>query len=624
MPAEVKLTEKYERNGWPAVRRPDLKPPQGWSLELLTAVDLIHHHSLSPDGRFLAFNMQRNGRTNVYTMPAAGGWPAPLTIDRPPTVYWMDSPPQWSPDGRFLAFTMRGHVYVVPADGRALPRRITDFTTSAWAPVWLPDSHHLIVTADRHDAMNLLLTDKDGGWPRAITNSGAGENMGAQPSPDGRFICYVHYPHDDLNRLDLRLFDRQTGETRTLSGAPKQKAWMPRWSPDGNIIAFLSQASGYNEIWAMQPDGRNRQQLTALRLEIGEFAWSPNGRHLAATVNRQGRMHLGLVDITDGALTDLRTGDAVFSGLNWSPDGRFLTVEYETPALPPDIYRVDVDGGEMTQLTFSNPPALAAKPMVIPEPVRYASYDGLEIEALLWKPHRPNGAAVLRPHGGPTDQYKFHWDILAQYLLAKGYTFFTPNFRGSTGYGVAFEHGNYDDWGVGDTQDCLYGARYLRDLDWIDPARIAIFGSSYGGYMVACCLALDPDYLFACGVSKYGDANLFSSWAQCERHTRLYTEMQIGHPATNRQVYAAGSPITHIANVQKPTLLLHGLEDDIVPPQSSEEWVEALRRHDKVFEYKTYANEPHGFLKRETELDWMGRLERFLDWYLMPPVMADG
>jgi dipeptidyl aminopeptidase/acylaminoacyl peptidase len=129
-------------------------------------------------------------------------------------------------------------------------------------------------------------------------------------------------------------------------------------------------------------------------------------------------------------------------------------------------------------------------------------------------------------------------------------------------------------------------------------------------------LANDPEYLFAAGVSKYGDAHLYSSWAQCERSTRLYTEMMIGHPRSNWAAYLAGSPIWNVENIKKPILLLHGLEDDIVPPESSEEWVEALKRHDKVFEYKTYAGEPHGFLRHETEMDWQVRMERFFDWYL--------
>ena len=152
----------------------------------------------------------------------------------------------------------------------------------------------------------------------------------------------------------------------------------------------------------------------------------------------------------------------------------------------------------------------------------------------------------------------------------------------------------------------------------IEPDRIGIAGGSYGGYMTVCSLARDPEYLFACGVSKYGDANLVSSWAQCEKRLRLYTEIFLGHPAANLAIYQKGSPIAEARNVQEPMLILHGLLDTIVPPESSEEWVEALKRHDKVFEYKTYEDEPHGFLRRENLQDVYERMERFLDWYLLP------
>jgi dipeptidyl aminopeptidase/acylaminoacyl peptidase len=613
---EIKLTEKYERNGWPSVQRPDLKPPDGWSLELVSSLNLIHHHQLSPDGEHIAFVCEMDGRSDIYAMDVNGGWPQRLTPNRKKTIYWLDGAPQWSPDNQLLAFSLNDHVHVLSADGRGLPNAITDFTGSAWSPVWMPDGRRLIVTTDRQDASILLLTDIDGSWPRLLTPGFDGSARDAAPSPNGRFVAYAFYPYDDLNRLELRLVELETGQIRHLTGSPKQKDWSPQWSPDGEQIAFLSQRSGYTEIWLIRSDGEGMRQLTRGNQDIGEFAWSPDGRSLAATIHRNAAVDLALVDAESGEIRDLRLGLGVYSNLHWSPGGDFLTVEYEDTVTPPDIYRVDVDGGRITQLTFSKPPVLAHHDLIVPERVSYRSYDGLEIPALLSQPHKPNGAAIVRPHGGPADHYQFAWDILAQYLLAKGYTFLTPNFRGSTGYGVAFEHANYNDWGIGDTQDVLHGAKFLHTLDWIDPERIGIFGSSYGGYMVACCLANDPEYLFAAGVSKYGDANIYSSWAQCERSTRLYTEMMIGHPRSNWAAYLSGSPIWKVENIKRPVLILHGLEDDIVPPESSEEWVEALKRHNKVFEYKTYSGEPHGFLRHETEMDWQSRLERFFDWYL--------
>ncbi len=91
----------------------------------------------------------------------------------------------------------------------------------------------------------------------------------------------------------------------------------------------------------------------------------------------------------------------------------------------------------------------------------------------------------------------------------------------------------------------------------------------------------------------------------------------MGHPARSRQAYRAASPIEHVENIQRPVLILHGLLDDVCPPQSTEEWVEALRRAGKTYEYRTYAGEPHGFLSRATLLDAYARMERFLDWYLL-------
>jgi dipeptidyl aminopeptidase/acylaminoacyl peptidase len=613
----IKPTEKYERNGWPSIRRPDLKPPQGWSLPLITSVNRVRNHKLSPDGTQLTFIWDRDERSDVYVLPAAGGWPARVSLDRGPTVYWSDEVPQWSPDGQWLAFCSGGHVHVVALSG-ALPHQVTDFATGASAPVWLPDSIGLIVTIERHEANKLVLTDRFGAWPRPLTSDTAGDDEEAQPSPDGRWVAFVHRPFDDLNRRDLKIIDLATGQIQLLTGAPQQKNQNPRWSPDGRRLAFISQRSGWDEVWLIQPDGQGLHQLTHLGTDVADLAWSPDGSRLACTVNRGGTFELGLIEVASGEVSYLAKGQGFYSRPNWSPGADFLTVEYESPTLPPDLYRVELSGGHMTQLTYSNPPALAQHQQIMPELVSYRSYDGLEIPALLYRPAKPNGAAILYSHGGPTAQSVYDWDILAQYYLAKGYTWLAPNYRGSTGYGRVFEFANHDNWGVGDTQDCLHGAKFLRGLAGVDAGRIAIFGGSYGGYMVACCLSRDPEYLFACGVSKYGDANVVNSWALCNRALRLYTEMQLGHPARNRQVYLDASPIHQVNNVQKPVLILHGLEDDIVPPESSEEWAEALRRAGKVFEYKTYAAEPHGFLQRKNLLDVYTRMERFWDWYLLP------
>ncbi len=614
MTEAIKLTAKYEFNGWPSIVRPDVKPPAGWNLELLTAVSLLGGHTLSPDGERLAFTWMRDELTEVYVMPTAGGWPQRVSHGR--KLSWPDETAHWSPDGAWLAFAMNSHVYVTPTSG-GLPRKISDFASSAGSPVWLPDSHGLIVTVERDDSEQLLLTDRDGRWPRPLVTRTDGDCWEARPSPDGRLVCYTFRPFNDLNRLDIHIVEVETGQIRELTMWPKVRNWHGRWSPDGSHIAFLSQQSGWNEVWLVRPDGDGLRQLTHLGLDVADIAWSPDGTRLACTLNHQGALHLALLDAQTGEATTLRADAGIYARPQWTPDGQSLIALFESPLQPPDGVKVGLDG-RSTPLTFSQLPALAANRLQLPETVSYRSYDGLEIPAFLYRPEKSNGAAIVHPHGGPSLQKQFEWDVMVQYFVAKGYTWLQPNYRGSTGYGVPFEHANYGDWGKGDTQDCLYGARYLRQLPDIDPARIAIYGASYGGYMVACTLSRDPDYLFACGVDKFGDANTISSWAQCNRDLRLYSEIFMGHPAQNRQVYLDASPIYQVDTVQKPVLICHGLADDVVPPQASEEWTHALRQAGKTFEYKTYAGEGHGFLQRATQLDFYCRMQRFLDWYLLP------
>jgi len=616
MEKQIKISEKYERNGWPSLTRPDKKPPEGWNLSLITSLERIRSHQLSPDGQSVSYIKDSASLSDVYLLPLDGSWPSRITTDRDIVAYWDDEIPQWSPDAKWIACTIHDHVHIIPSDG-GLPKKITDFTDSAFAPKWMPNSNHLIVGVTRHEADQLILTDRDGSWPRALTNSADGDHWDAQPSPDGKSVVYHLRRFDDLNRLDICLIDLENGQTRTLYGKPQTRTQSPRWSPDGKWVAFISQEDGHDDLWMVRPDGEGLHQVAKLGYDITQYQWSPDGSQIALVVIRQGSFDLFTWEQASGSLNEFRTGIGVHSNPNWSPDGKFITFEYENPIQPPDIFRIDIESKEVTQLTFSQSPAMAKNKLVTPEIVSYKSYDGLEIPAFLFKPEKPNGAAVLHPHGGPSALYAAEWDVLAQYLLAKGYTFIAPNYRGSTGYGVEFEHLNYNDWGVGDTQDCLHGAKYLGGLPGIDPKRIAIMGGSYGGYMTICSLSRDPEYLFACGVAKYGDSNLYSSWAQCKRDLRLYTEIFLGHPAKNREAYLKGSPITDVANVNKPVLILHGLLDDVVPPEASEEWVEALKANGKTYEYKTYPDEPHGFLRRKNQLDVFGRVECFLDWYLM-------
>jgi dipeptidyl aminopeptidase/acylaminoacyl peptidase len=612
---ELELKAKYERGGWPAQPRPDSRSPIGWNLPLITSLGRPRSHSLSPDGQRIAYIWDIADTSDIYILPIEGGWPARLTPDRNPKPHWFDDPPQWSPDGKWIAYTEKNHIWIVPVSG-GLPKKLTSFTTRAESPRWMPDSFHLLIVVDRDERQRVLLTDLNGSWPRPISD-GLGHDYEPIASPDGRYVAYTQTPLDDLSCAKIMLADIENGTSRILSSTPEMETSGPCWSPDGRLIAYLSEKTGFYELFIYDLQTDSEHQVTHLEYDIDHLAWSPDGSRIACTVNRRGAVDLALITIDTGHVEYLKTGQGVHAHPQWAPHGKMITFEYESPIQPLDLFVMDIETRQVKQLTYSCPLALQALEMVLPEEIQYQSIDGLQIPAFLFHPEEPNGAAIVYPHGGPTSQYILEWDIWAQYMVAKGYTWLAPNFRGSTGYGLEFERANFNTWGVGDTQDCLAAADYLNSLDWIDEKRIGIYGASYGSYLTVCALAYDPQYRFACGIAKYGDCNILTSWAQSDRSIREDMERMMGHPADEREAYTVGSPVMRVATIKRPLLIVHGLLDKIVHPLQSEELVEALKNEGKTFEYKTYPDEGHGLLKRQNQLDFYAHMERFCDWYLL-------
>jgi len=255
------------------------------------------------------------------------------------------------------------------------------------------------------------------------------------------------------------------------------------------------------------------------------------------------------------------------------------------------------------------------------EDVNFASFDGLEIPGFLLRPRDASPArpvaAIVYPHGGPTSAYVDDWDGHAQFFVDKGYAWLAVNFRGSTGYGRDFERANHGTWGVDDTRDCLAAADFLRTLDWVDEDRLGIFGASYGSYMALLSVTDDPEHRFRCAATKYGDCDILTSWAQGDREGVQDLERMMGHPASARAEYHAGSPYHRLEQIRAPLLIAHGERDERVSPRQSEQLVARLRRLGKTFEYVTYPTEAHGLLRAGPQIDFYRRLERFLDWHLM-------
>lgn len=252
--------------------------------------------------------------------------------------------------------------------------------------------------------------------------------------------------------------------------------------------------------------------------------------------------------------------------------------------------------------------------------VSYTSRDGLHIEAYLTLPHgltldeAHHLPVVVNPHGGPWARDCWGYSSEVQFLANRGYAVFQMNFRGSTGYGRKFLEASYKQWGLRMQDDITDGVNWLVEQGIADPAKVAIYGGSYGGYAVLAGLAFTPD-LYACGIDYVGVSNLFTFMSTIPPYWRPMLEMmyeQVGNPDTDHEQLAATSPALHADAIKVPLFVAQGANDPRVNKAESDQMVEALRSRGIEVEYMVKDNEGHGFANQENRFDFYRAMERFL------------
>jgi dipeptidyl aminopeptidase/acylaminoacyl peptidase len=375
-----------------------------------------------------------------------------LTTGRDLMPYWEDTTPTISPDGSTVAYAEAGWILLVPAAGGP-PRKLVE----AGSPIWLSDDR-LVVSVDRDDCSRLAVVSVTDPWPHRLASSSAdldtvGDEGEAALSPDGRLVAYSFGPRADLNRTEIRVVDVETGNARALTGTAATHDRGPVWSPDGMLVVFRAQREEWDELRAVDVETCEARVLAAADADLSEPVWHPDGTKLAAIRFARFTHDLVTVDAATGAVEVVAAG-GVWATPQWTAAGAIVAM-YEDHGTAPEIRLVS--GGVAASIAAPAPRAVRAAPHVRPEEIAFRSSDGLEIEALLFRPAagvRP-APAVVYPHGGPTDRYGDDWDGHAQYFVDKGYAWLAHNFRGSIGRGKTFERANFDDWGGGDMRDCL-------------------------------------------------------------------------------------------------------------------------------------------------------------------------
>lgn len=553
-------------------------------------------------------------RQQVFVVPSAGG-AATLVGD--------GHMPTFAPDGARLAYTRRGEIWLW-ARGEE-PRRLAKLDGRATRFAWSPDGGRLLIAEDRggHSFVAVLEVAESTGSGPLLTYLDPGLGHSVEPvfSPDGRRVAFIRYVEppagagpDSGPYWSIRVADARTGATRTLWSAPAgsggryagTRSRNLHWSRDGRLL-FPWERTGWLHVYALDADrGGDPRPLTAGRFEVDAFLLGPDGRSLlyAANADEPDRIHVWRRPLDGGPAIRVSSGE----GIETHPavaGGAIAGIATDTrrPAHPALL-----DGGRPTPLSA----APIADGFVAPAPVTFRAADGLELRGQFF---RGRGCArcpaLVYVHGGPRRQmllgfhpsrYYSNAYILNQHLAAKGYHVLAVNYRGGTGYGLAFRDapGTGRD-GAAEYRDILAAGRWLAARP--DAGPVGIWGGSWGGYLAALALARDSD-LFAAGVDLHGV------------HSLLRPVPNTLSPAAQeeaRRLQWESSPLAAIDRWRSPVLLIHGDDDRNVPFSQSLLLAGELAARRVPYRELVFPNERHTFLRHENWLRALGATEAFLD-----------
>ena len=621
------------------------------ALKLVGLTDL----QVSPDGEEVAFcrHIPRKGQkargTSICSVSSHGAQTRQLT--RGPR----DGQPCWSPDGHALAFTRKPddeappQILMLPRTGGE-PRIVADledvtpeglsFSPTGKRLGFLSPVGDDAKTKKRKqagdDARVFLVDDKPKRlWTQSVQS---GKAKPLSPDclavweydwlPDGKSAAVIY---TEEPRLDALYFEPRVGLLR-LSTQQIEPLWACakaaagiKTSPDGRHAAFTggTQDSPYGgQAWVVDVQTGQATCLTpAVDATVEALAWLPDSKHLVLNLARGMISCLCIANIdTPGDLKVIGNGlPASVSLMRVAAGGRHAFVVAEGCAQPPEVWRVDLASDRSARLTSEN--SKLGKLRLGPSSViRWPSGDDLEIEGLLTLPpglrKGEPAPTILLVHGGPTSHFRQDMGLLpAQVLAGAGYVVLRANPRGSSGYGQAFAGANLRDWGGGDFRDLMAGLDALIEQGITDPARLGIYGGSYGGYMTA--WAITQTDRFKAAVCQCGVINLSSFHAQTDVTPR-FLQLHFGvSPYDDPEVFWAHSPVAHVRSVCTPTLFLHGESDVRVPIAQTYEMHWGLRHMRVDTEFVIYPREGHGVLEVPHQRDLYGRVLNWLGKYLV-------
>ena len=577
---------------------------------------------------------------------------------------------QYSPDGSQIAYisSLGGipQVWRIPAGG-GYPQAVTSGPDAASAVSWSPDGRiaYAVAPGGGYNAA-LLLTSVDGTGTIAMDDDGDADTFAGEFSRDGRYV-FGSNQRDPATR-DIWIWDPRTGKAHNAIELEKlgvaadtlgDKVLVLRLVTRGDMNLWLDDLATGESVLLTPHEGTasvdglfgadastvylnhnlglDRSVFARLTVdaagapsapqtlagrddgELQDFALSDDRQTALLVWNIAGRNELERIDLRSGKRTPLPAPPAeLASGPDFAPDGREVVIALAGSQAPSDLWRLDLESGRWTQLTWSPHPGVDLAQLVKPELRTFKAHDGLELSGWLYLPRdfKAPGPVVLSFHGGPESQERPSFRADYQALLASGIGVFAPNIRGSSGFGKAFMQMDNHAGRFDANRDIQSSADFLVEAGIGDRGRLGIMGGSYGGYATMVGVTEFPD-TFAAAVNLFGIVNFETFFAQSTPWMGAVSAGEYGDPKTQRQLLHDLSPIHKLDRVRTPLMVMHGANDTNVPLVEAEQVVDTLKQRGVDVEFVLFPDEGHGWRKEANRVKSTMEMARFFRQHLL-------
>ncbi len=602
------------------------KPVKAYSIAQFMNTVRINGSAFSPDESKILHNSNKSGIFNAYEVGVGGGEARQLTKSADNSIFAISYFPK---DERILFDSDNGgneitNIYVRNIDG-TLRNLTPDTTAKAEFFSWSFDKNSFFYTSNKRDKRffdvyeidiatfksKMVYENKDGFFPAAFSN-------------DKKYLSLVKTI--TTNNTDMYLYDMQSKQTKLLTKHEGDISYSPQtFSPDSKKLYYTTDENNeFAYIKSYDIATEQTEKVEQANWDISYMYFSRNGKFRVVGINNDARTEIKIYNTSDNQLVQLPSlPNGEITSVNISDSEKLMTFYVSSSKSPNNLYVYNFETSEYKQLTNSMNAEISPDDLVEGEVIRFASYDGMQIPSILYKPKNikagEKAPAMLWIHGGPGGQTRLNYSATIQYLVNHGYVILAVNNRGSSGYGKTFFAADDMKHGEADLKDCIESKKFLTATGYVDPEKIGIMGGSYGGYMTLAGLAFAPEE-FKVGVDIFGVSNWLRTlrgiptWWEAQR-TALYTELGDPTGADSVALYNK-SPLFHASKITKPLLVIQGKNDPRVVKPESDEIVEAVKKNNVPVEYIVFEDEGHGFLKKENEIKAYEGILKFLDKHL--------